>query len=436
MVVALSILGMCLVSLPGFYTRPIADDYVFAVLVGEGAIFDVFYNHHTGRIGNALLLWVSYITAPLSMHLVAALSLAGFAGAIGLLSHSVMAATGLRPRRIAPILLGATGALIILLDQEPVYQTLYWVPGVITHTLPPMALMALVGIAIRVKGPRARCLMCAGAFAAGLFLGTVSEAITVVAAALIVVVPWRRYPMCLMATLVSGCFLGLLFVSLTPAGIARRAGKNPFDLDVIHDSVGLTGAALANLASNLSIFSALAAGVLAGLLVGGRIIWNRATRIRLLLRPLVAVVVASVLVQYIVRFGYGERLFGVPHRTWMNFVFLVVLLLLWCGLLVGTAIRRRKDAVAAVAAAVIMAAGCSYVLDLRALGQQMAVRATAWDARYDRIARERDSGLRVARCTPLLFADLADPCAPDTPGWLSQIAPKYFGVERLERSTP
>lgn len=423
--------------LPGFYSRPIADDYILSVFVREGGIFEEFYAHYTGRMGNALLLWISYSLAPLSMHLVAALAVTGFAGAIGLLSHGILTATGLRPGRVAPILLGATGAAIILLDQEPVYQTLYWVPGVITHAVPPIALMAVIGLAIRVKGARGRCIMCVGAFATGLFLGTVSETITLVAAALIVVVPWRRYPMSLMASLVAGCLLGLLAVSLTPAGIARRAGKNPFDPDTVLDSVMLTGGAVANLASNVSIFSALAAGVLAGLLVGGRIVWTRGTRIRLLLRPVVAVVVAIVAVQFSVRFGYGERMFGAPHRTWLGFVFLVVLLLLWCGLLVGIGIRRRKDAIAAVAAAVIVAAGLTYVLDLRALGQQMAVRATAWDARYDRIVRQRDSGLRVVRCTPLpLFVDLADPCAPYTPAWLSPLAPRYFGVERLARSTP
>ncbi|MEV2266684.1 hypothetical protein [Nonomuraea africana] len=429
----------------GLFVRPASDDYRLATFTREGGlpgIIAIFHTNLTGRVGNAFLAGLVYFEPELGMRSIGLLSYAGLAAAVGLLSHGVAKQLGARGAT-APVLLGLGAAAIILMDQPRAYQTLYWAPGVITHTIPPILLIAMCGMALAARTRRARIAANVTGLAGGLFLGTVSESITLVGLVLgalsavtyVLVRRGRSLLLTFMACLNAGLCAGLAVIWTTPAGAKRRRDESPFALEVFQDAATMAAAALRQVLVNSAPLAAVAVGLLVGLLVRVELRVTASRLTWLVLCPALAVVGSAFAVQYALRFGYGPDPGWVPYRAWLNFTFVLQLAGVWYGVLLATVMWRqsvRRAVTAAACSVLLVAAVADYAEDLRRLGRKMIVRSVAWDLQAARIERLRDQGQRIVPYRPLQIASLSEPfLVPPAHTWISNSVAAYHRIDRL-----
>ncbi|MGW7294615.1 hypothetical protein ACWGIB_19775 [Streptomyces xiamenensis] len=173
----------------GRYVRPTSDDWCAAWKTRELGIHGItwdFYTTQNGRVANAFLNGVTYTAGLLGPKLLPAFLLLTLATGLVVLGRTLAVRTG----REAPLPALIAAALVLpalLVYASPLpYQTLLWAPATISHTLPAIIGLWLVVWALwaQRRGKRARRAAVLGVLAAGVFLGTLSEAFSAVAAVL------------------------------------------------------------------------------------------------------------------------------------------------------------------------------------------------------------------------------------------------------------
>ncbi|MFI6320711.1 DUF6056 family protein [Nonomuraea sp. NPDC050556] len=455
-VVLAPLAGLCaVVAVLGLYVRPTSDDYRLAVLSMDGGILDAcaeFYLRVTGRVGNALLAVLLYARPEIMLKIIPSLTFLGLALAVGMLVGALLSRAG-RPRNLPlTALVGMGVAALVLLGQPRAYQTLFWAPGVISHTLPSIVLIVLVALALRC-GPRFRLPFLGVAFVLALLLGTTSEPATLV---WLVVYGFiclthlmfaRRWTFLLVfgAVLAAGLVAGLAIVLTSPGNGLRQAGapawhgaaSSPLDPQVIGDAASMTVAAFSELAGRGYLLAALALGGVVALhvrdvrLARWRLVWMVAG-------PVLAVACAGFAVQYAVRYGYGD-IGWIVYRVWVNFSVVMVIALVWLGFLAASLLVRRGRGGLAVGLAVypcLMLACVGYAAVLGQLGREMTERAAVWDAQSAAIARQRAFGASVVPYRPLPIAALAEPFMNGHQhDWLLGFVARFYGVAAVVRES-
>lgn len=437
----------------GLYVRPTSDDYRLAAFARDGGISGTaaeFYLRVTGRVGNGILVGLVYAFPDAGPRLVPLVAFVALALVLGLLLRWGLPYAGVRPSRAQALLGGSLLATVVLLGQPHPYQTLFWTPGVITHTFPLIGLAGTVALALRAESRRARRLMCAAAPAAGCFLATVGEPVALLWLAIVAALAalhrrygrQRAYAAAFTVGLTAGFVLGLAVVMTSPGNAAREAGApsfpgsapNPLDPAVFRDAVAMSFEALRYLACSASPIAAFGIGFLLGVLAPtSRGPAKHAPKKAL---PAATVAGAAFLVNWADRYGFGA-IKWVGYRTWIGFALLGVLAMAYYGCMAARALPRRASAASALATAgILLAVGAGYVSELQALGRQVVARAAAWDAQSAQIAQARARGDQAVPYRPLPIDGLTEPfSAPPGRDWIVPTIERYFQVAKIENTT-
>ncbi|WP_449062005.1 hypothetical protein [Planomonospora algeriensis] len=439
--VILPMLGLgCAIAFLGSHVRPASDDYRLIVFTREGGIPGIvaeFHDRLTGRVGNAFLAGIAYTDPDLGMRACGIVTYGMLSAAVALACHGALRRLGFAPTRTVPLLVGPGLAGIALLTQPRAYQTLFWIPGVVSHVVPPAVILALAGIAVRARSGGRRTAVCAAALLTGCFLGTTSEAITLMWLALTGLVlatsavlrGRAAYAASFALALAAGLLGGLALLSLSPGGSRRRPpGVGALDPQLLQDALVMSGAALQRMLLGAAPFAALAIGVLAGLLTGGGRRWHRrprwslrsrAEKAWLLALPAAAALLSVFAVQYALRYGYGPPGEWVAYRAWFNSNTVLVLAAACYGFLAAGPLSaalsggRRGPLPPGVLGAgsclvaLAVVAGCAA--DLGNLGRRMAERSAAWDAQAAAIEEARARGETMIPYRRLRMARLREP---------------------------
>ncbi|UWM49328.1 DUF6056 family protein [Streptomyces carpaticus] len=478
----------------GRYVRPTSDDWCAAWKTRELGIHGItwdFYTTQNGRVANAFLNGVTYTAGLLGPQLLPTLLLLALTGGLVVLGRTLTVRTG----REAPLPALVAAALVLpalLVYASPLpYQTLLWAPATISHTLPAIIGLWLVNAALwaQRRGRRARRTAIASALAAGVFLGTLSEAFSAAAGVLaalaaLAALPRRRTRdgRYVLAWCTAGCLglaAGLALLYTSPGARARRRVHpppgDPFSTtelaatvrdwlrvwEWIAGSAGSwvwLGAATAGLLLGLALRTAplalppLAApdpppaATAATALTHGA--GADAGRVALpgrlaLAAPALAVALASLAVVAALRVGYGPSGWTY-YRTWNSFLLPLLLALCLYGLLAGQALatRLRRPRTRTVAAllttAATLAALAGLLPEVRALTSETRARAAAWDAQDARIRAETAAGATTVGYQPLHIAGLTEPfMAKNAAGdWAARCVAGFYHVDRIEPLTP
>jgi hypothetical protein len=456
--VGLVVLGV----LTGLEVRPLADDWCLAWPArddGLVAMTRTFYTETNGRAANAAVNALVFSQGLLGPKLLPGLVLVGLGAGTALLVLLVLRACG-RPAPLLPVVTAATG-LTALLGHAPKdsYQVLYWAPGSITHTLPSLLLVwsAVAALLVRGRGrgPRLSALVLAALV--GFVIGSLSEAFVVVsglvvAAGVVVLRPWRRGAERFLAWWGVAWCVGLgagFLLLLTSPGLAHRQR-------VLHQPALLSGDGLADLlrqwgstwdavAHRPAYLGVLALGVLLGIASRSAdtvVEPHRpgARRWGLAGLAVLVVAVASLAVIAGLRQGYGPNGWSYA-RTWTNFLYPVLLVLLLLGFLVGEELGQRLRSGAVVVAgfgAALLGTGALLAVLPSAtdLAEQVRTRAQGWDRQNARIEREVRAGAREVSYTPRPLGGLLEPFFYDPRAdWQKWCVAGWYGVDEVEPST-
>ncbi|MCK1815774.1 DUF6056 family protein [Streptomyces sp. XM4011] len=432
----------------GRYVRPTSDDWCAAWKTRELGIHGItwdFYTTQNGRVANAFLNGVTYTAGLLGPQLLPTLLLLALTGGLVVLGRTLTVRTG----REAPLPALVAAALVLpalLVYASPLpYQTLLWAPATISHTLPAIIGLWLVNAALwaQRRGRRARRTAIACALAAGVFLGTLSEAFSAAAGVLaalaaLAALPRRRTRdgRYVLAWCTAGCLglaAGLALLYTSPGARARRRVHpppgDPFSTTELTATVRdwlRVWEWIAGSAGSWVWLGAATAGLLLGL----------ALRTAPLALPPLAVVAA-------LRVGYGPSGWTY-YRTWNSFLLPLLLALCLYGLLAGQALatRLRRPRTRTVAAllttAATLAALAGLLPEVRALTSETRARAAAWDAQDARIRAETAAGATTVGYQPLHIAGLTEPfMAKNAAGdWAARCVAGFYHVDRIEPLTP
>ncbi|MGW0774821.1 DUF6056 family protein [Streptomyces sp. NPDC002835] len=463
---ALSLLPLGLLGLASWYgrhVRPSADEWCFLPVVREDGIAGLigkFWFTDNGRLANGLLVGL-YAEFPVAGHQwfgpVSALVMAALLWA---LTVQVLRRTGQRVPRGVPLLVAAMICAVFLFATPNTYKTFYWPAASVSHTLAPVlaCAAALPLLCARGRGGRAAALVTVAV--AGVFIGTLSEEVAVVALVVLSCVVLfahrifaeraRRFARVWSLAGAAGVAVGTLLLVTSPGSRSRREryGAESTTSMLAPDSLlgALRGYAqiLETVLTTWQYAGAVAAGVLLGLVARGR---RAGPPVLLPPRPLfltglgaLAFLVSGYLCTVITYPVFGAKVVT-TERTWNDYLLLYVLLLVAAGAFAGRALRprlagRRTGAAKAVAAAVCATAVVGLVGPLTGLGHDMQVRAERWD-RQDRFLREGAArGATELPYTPLSVGRMLEPFSQNgRRAWPAQCVADYYRLDRVTYST-
>lgn len=447
----------CAIAVVGFNVRPASDDYRLIVMVREGGIPGIcwdFYTQVTGRVSNGLLAGLIYSFPTVLPRLLPPMIFLAFALVVGLLIRALFIRANARPRMYVLALAGLGVASITLLGQPLVYQTLFWTPGVITHTIPPIVIIGLVAVALDCP-PRRRLAFAVAVFILSVVLAMMSEAITVVwfvLAALLGLthVLFRRRPGFLLRVAglgVAGFTLGTLVLWTAPGNQVRQEGvaswpgsdSHPLSADVLADALSMAATALQKLVTDGFAPAAVALGAALAILNGKVVRRIRPTAgqsLWMVAGPIVAVVASAFAVEYAVRYGYGDTTW-VVYRVWLNFAFVLVLCFVWLGFVLAGRIVRggvfpSKHLVTVLSYWCLILALTACTVRLHALGNTVVERAVAWDLQDAEMAQRRAAGERVLPYRPLPIQNLAEPFVGSA-RWVIESVAGFYQVDAIAK---
>jgi hypothetical protein len=417
----------------GTHVRPIADDWCIAAWTwndGVLGIVDRFYFHINGRAANAGANGVVYsfgLTGPKVLPLV--LIVGYVVGIYLLLRLGGRLAQRVVPRPVALAVAG-TVTVLLLMAGRVVYEVLYWAPGSVSHTLPPLlGLWSLVLVArAELSGRRApRVLTAIVLFLGGFFIGSLSEAFVLVsgsyAAAAGLWFLLRRAPRRWLGYAAAWCVglvAGFALLYLSPGRQTRQARTREqvplLSWEGLQDLLGQWFSIWEVLLTEPIYVAAIAVGVLVGL--SASLPANRRGRLTGVLAAVVVlglVACTSLGVALALRVGYGAN--GWTYeRVWTNFVVSTLLSVVLVSALLGAWLRRRvPDAagavVSVVAGAVVLVCLAGVAPQMSTLYGDMATRSDHWEEQDARLKRLSAQGRVAVPYTPHPIAGLTEPFA-------------------------
>ncbi|ORT55982.1 DUF6056 family protein [Streptomyces sp. CB03238] len=445
----------------GRYVRPSADEWCFLPVVRDQGIWGLvgkFYVTDNGRIANGLLVGL-YAEFPVAGHQWYAV-ISGVLMLVLLWAVTVHAlrAAGQRVPRGVPLLIASMITAVFLFATPNTYKTFYWPAASVSHTLAPVLACAAAIPLLRARARRGRIAALAVVFAAGVFMGTLSEEASVVALVVLAVAVLcapllftervRSYVRGWALVGMAGVAIGTFVLMTSPGSRNRRQRYDAETVSVLAPE-SLIGSLRAYVRILETVFTtwqyvgAVAAGVLLGLLA------RRRTGHRPVLMPCRPLLLAALGAVTFLACGYlctaitypafGERVVR-TERTWNDWLLVYVLLLVGLGALLGRALRLRgggrTGVVTALAAAVCAVSVLGLVAPLYHLGHDMKVRAQKWDRQDQWLREQAASGAKVAPYKPLSVGRMLEPFGDNgRRPWPARCVADYYHLDRVTHGT-
>jgi hypothetical protein len=460
----------------GRFVRPISDDWCQTGItrrLGIGGLINHYW-HQNGRIGNAVIAAVVQTRFPGRQWLPAVLLIGG-AAALYFLASTVLDILKLRAHRLVLAALSfAVAAACLIRDGSSLegnlqYQNLFWAPGSITHTLPPLAMATLGAVALRLRRSRWFLAALPVAYLAATLLGTLTEIFTVLLAALLIMtLAARRFHGChadrvdvVLATGVAAMATGTAIVALSP-GLRTRTDRSPLSAAILRAALHAEPTLLHRSLLEPWLLVPLACGLLFGGFVhrsgdrpahGSAAVWWSSAAC------LLCAFGGSILTSVAVASAYktrGRGAVGFP-RTWGDFMvstgltaFVAATCLSYVAVKalaakrsgdVATGQTTSRQAWRAVSAVLVAAVSCGVLFvsatNLHSVAPAYRLRATQWDAQNTRITGEINAGTSRIRYSGLPLAGLADPFTPaGKRTFATECLAQYYNVSEVDPLRP
>lgn len=455
----------------GRYVRPISDDWCQAGRVrrlGIGGLVTNYW-HLNGRIGNAVIA-AAVQSAPHGREVLPGILLFGGTAALYFLTREILSVLRLGSRRfvVAAACMGWIAACVVRdgsrSEGDLLYQSLFWAPGSITHTVPALALATVGAIALMLARSRWFVVAVPALFVVATLIGTTTELFTVLlGAVLIMILLARRIDRCranrvdvVLATGAAAMVTAALVLLLSP-GLRSRAHASPFSGVVLRSALRTEP----HLLQHALLEPWLLAPVACGLLLGGfgvRLAPRAAGQVHALGWGILACVVTifggsllTALAEATLDPLVGHGALAYP-RSWADFMLATGLAVFGSAACVGYLVARtlaqrwsgpHTGGVSAwvVISAVLATAVTGLVIyqgamTLHAAASAYQARARSWDAENSRIISEVRSGADAISYTDLPFARLAEPfTAKGRPTFAADCLADYYGVSTVQASS-
>lgn len=437
--------------------RPSGDEWCFLPYVrdhGFTGLVDRFYSADNGRIANGVLVaayasfgvagqrWYAGVSAVVMLLLL-------WAWAVALLRHS-----GWRVPRGVPLFSAAMVLAVFCFASTNTYKTFFWPASSVSHTFPPVLAAAATIPALLAASRRGKAVAIVIAGFAGAVMGTLSEETSVVALTLLApaLLLARRlfgagraaFVRAWCAAAGAGVLLGTV-VLLTSAGSRNRRklqhANSMFSRESLHASLRGYAHVLHTLLTNWQYLGAIAVGVLIGVLArradGG--VPRPDRRAPLLLGAGTAALLVSGYACTVITYPVFGPTVASANRLWNDYLFLLLLLLVGAGGLLGNlTVRRHRRGMKPVAAgAVLLCMGVTAVLavSLRDLDSDMRARAMAWDAQDRLLRAQAAAGATVLPYKPLVISKMTEPFSGGNGPWPASCVARYYQVQSVTDGT-
>ncbi|MFJ6808441.1 DUF6056 family protein [Streptomyces anulatus] len=436
------------------WVRPSGDDWCFLPLVrdeGFMALVDQFYSVDNGRIANGVLV-ASYAAHGTAGHQwYAGISSVAMLILLWAWVTALLRCARWRLPRGMPLFGAAMLLAVFCFGSVNTYKTYFWPAASVSHTLPPVLAAAATVPVLLASSRRGKVAAVASAFALGAVVGTLSEETSVVALTLLLLallLGRRLFPVERLTFVRNWCVAGgagILIgtaVLLSSPGSRNRRTRHHADSMFAPESLlaSLRGYAdiLHTLGTSWQYLGVVAAGVLIGIFIrrdnGGVPRPDRRVPL-LMVSGTAAFVFSGYLCTVIAYPAFGPSV-ATSNRLWNDYIFLLLLMLVGVGCLLGNAtvrlrrLRMKPAAVIAVLACVSLTA--LLFGSLRTLEADMRVRAEAWD-NQDQLLKERAAaGASVLPYTPLVISKMSEPFGNHGKRiWPASCVATYYQVNRI-----
>ncbi|MFF9457671.1 DUF6056 family protein [Streptomyces flaveolus] len=440
------------------WVRPSGDEWCFLPLVrdeGFMALVDKFYSKDNGRIANGFLV-ASYSTFGNSgQQWYAGISAVVMLTLLWAWAAALRRRSGWRVPRGVPLFSAAMILALFCFASTNTYKTFFWPASSVSHTFPPVLAVAATIPALMATSRRGRAFAIAFACVVGAVMGTLSEETSVVALTLLVLVMLlarRLFPVGQLAFVRAWCASaggGIVVgtaVLLTSPGSRNRRAHNHVDSMFAPESLAasLRGYAhiLLTLVTNWQYLGAVALGTLVGVLVrrkDGRIPRPDHRAPLILGFGVLALLFSGYVCTVITHPVFGSSV-ATANRLWNDYLFLLLLLLVGAGGLLGNmAVRRyRRGTGPVLVGATLLCVGVTFVMAvaLRDLGSEMRARGKAWDSQDRLLREEAAAGTSVLSYKPLVISKMTEPFGnKGKRTWSAGCVATYYHVKEITDGT-
>jgi hypothetical protein len=331
------------------------------------------------------------------------------------------------------------------------YQTLFWAPGSITHTVPGLALALLAAVVLAVRRSRWFFGVLPLVFVAGALIGTVTEIFTaLIGAALTMILVARRlhrYPAgrvdVALLIGVAAMASGAAILLLSP-GLHRRARVSPLSAPLLRAAWHAEPSLLNRALVEPWLLAPVGCGLLLGAAVrrqlDSRRLGGRAMLGWCAAGCLLTAVGGSLLTAVASSSGYsriGEGVLSFP-RTWGDFMLATGFAVFVTAACIGQLVVERASGRPWLPVAAALALGLTgWVLvlgttNLHAFTKQYQYRATHWDAENARIIKQVQAGRTTVRYAILPFYGLSEPFSNSgRPTFAATCFAQYYDIAQV-----
>ncbi|WP_234340424.1 DUF6056 family protein [Streptomyces sp. SCSIO 75703] len=423
---------------------------------GFMALVDKFYSTDNGRIANGFLVASYSAFGVPGQQWYAGISAVVMLALLWAWAAALRRCSGWQVPRGLPLFSAAMILALFCFASTNTYKTFFWPASSVSHTLPPVLTVAATIPALLATSRRGRALAIATACVVGAVMGTLSEETSVVALTLLALTmllarklfPTERlaFVRTWCASAAGGIVLGTAVLLTSPGSRNRRAHHHAgamFAPESLAASLRGYTHILLTLVTNWQYLGAIAVGTLIGVLVrredGG--IPRPDHRAPLILRfGVLALLVSGYVCTVITHPVFGSSVAS-ANRLWNDYLFLLLLLLLGAGGLLGNLLVRRyhRSTRPVAVGTTLLCVGVTVVLAvaLRDLGSDMRARGMAWDSQDRLLRNEAAAGATVLRYKPLVISKMTEPFGnKDKRSWPAACVATYYHVKEITDGTP
>ncbi|ROQ81777.1 hypothetical protein EDD95_1372 [Streptomyces sp. CEV 2-1] len=441
------------------WVRPSGDEWCFLPVIrahGLSGMVRKFYVDDNGRVMNGVLVWLYGRSGVPGQQWFAPISAVFVLGILWAVTALALRRAALTVPRGIPLFVASMVTVVFLLGSPNTYKTFYWPAASVSHTLPPVLACAAVIPFLLARSRGGRAVALGIGVVIGLCIGTLSEQSTVVVLVVLIAAlvmtfrtgggQSRRRLRAWLAVGVAATLAGALILVTSP-GSRRRRGRVGAAKDtslIAPDSLAGTARSFGHIMidtfSSWQYLGAVAAGVLLGLVMrgpGGARPDPPRRPVLLLCAGAVTFLVAGYLATLL---AYPVFHAGVVNSTrlWNDFLFLYVALLTGLGMMLGQSLQgvrlhRLHGGVLRWAAAAACAAVCvGLAPPLVHLGDQMRVRAHAWERQDVWLLARVAQGARVLPYAPTPIAKMTEPFGNGKRSWVTACVARYYHLTRVD----
>ena len=453
------LLALVVYSIPGFYSRHLADDYCFSERIkNEGFLrgLSSFYQDISNRYGAFWFISLTELAGEKTIRFLPALMVAFLFFSFSYFIKKLLVLIDLTQSKLIPFLISALLVFLVLFQAPNLFQSLYWRSGLASYFAPLPFLYLIMGlilqqISIANFAQTHHWLLSALAFLLAFFSGGMSETYAsfqsvflILCIFLYVFLVKRRESFNSFLLVNTGALLG----SLAAMAVMVLAPGNQLRLIVLPQAGNLwivlqlsfryaTDFIVETLRGLPipTVFTILATVLLGYHLSHGKVhlIQNNRLVWLVLIIPLAAfVLIASICAPTV--FGmlaYPEPRALIIARQTLSLAFLLL------GGVLGILSHRFMDRIINVCFASILMLGVLWFYPLRAVNQvwqqlpSAQNRAIAWDVRQADIEKQKSRGLRVIVINALDSVSGVAELSSDPQFWINQCAAGYYGVDSI-----